>query len=48
MTRIACLLLALILAACGAAGVRDDSGTDGVVTNPCAENTRTIACDGDG
>lgn len=47
MTRIACVLLALFVTGCGA-GIRDDSGTDGVVTNPCAENTRTISCDGDG
>lgn len=46
MKRLACLLLALALTGCGA--VANDSGTDGVVSNQCAENTRTISCDGDG
>jgi len=38
--------LAVTLTGCGA--VANDSGTVGIVTNPCAENTRTISCDGDG
>lgn len=45
---IACLVLAFILvvtAGCGA-GIRDDSGTDGVVTNPCAElDTPPAGCE---